>query len=301
MKKRFAALLTALTLLAAPALAQQEPQLNDQGFLSDPEGEYIQTDEDAGLWVYLSGSLSVRVTRYQEEGPLEYYVADVLCSPESPLQTVTTSGRVPGRKLVSPKTLAEESGAVLALTDDFYGFRMQKKQTVGIIVRSGQALSNKTRSSRNQRGWPNLDTLAVYQDGRMEANVSDARKADDYVADGATNVFAFGPVLLKDGQVTDYVMQDDYYPYREPRLAIGMVEPYHYIVLAVVGRDDDSKGARISWVAQKLKELGVQEALNLDGGGTAALFFMGQVLNRSPKNMRSVGSLITFGRTSASE
>ena len=66
MKKRFAALLTALTLLAAPALAQQEPQLNDQGFLSDPEGEYIQTDEDAGLWVYLSGSLSVRVTRYQE-------------------------------------------------------------------------------------------------------------------------------------------------------------------------------------------------------------------------------------------
>ena len=63
------------------------------------------------------------------------------------------------------------------------------------------------------------------------------------------------------------------------------------------GREEASKGARLSWMAEKLQSLGVREALNLDGGGTAALMFMGRVLNRSEKNMRSVGSLITFGES----
>ena len=44
-------------------------------------------------------------------------------------------------------------------------------------------------------------------------------------------------------------------------------------------------------------ELGVVEAVNLDGGGTAALMFMGEVLNRSSRNLRSVNSLIGFGQS----
>lgn len=47
----------------------------------------------------------------------------------------------------------------------------------------------------------------------------------------------------------------------------------------------------------KIKELGCTEALNLDGGGTAALMFMGEVLNRSDKDMRSVSTLISFGQS----
>lgn len=300
MKKRLRALLLTLLMMAAalPAWAQ-EPEITDAGFLADSylEDEYLSADEEAGRWVYLSRSLSVRVNRYEEEGPREYYVAEVRCSPETPLQTAVTAGKHPGRKLVNPRSLAQESHAVLALTDDFYGYRMQKGHTVGVILRQGQVLSQKTRSSRNVRGWPNLDVLAVYDDGRMEVNPSDAFTADEYLAAGAVNVFAFGPMLLKDGQLIDYVMEGDYYPYNEPRLAIGMVKPYHYVVLAVVGREEASKGARLSWMAEKLQSLGVREALNLDGGGTAALMFMGRVLNRSEKNMRSVGSLITFGES----
>ena len=42
-------------------------------------------------------------------------------------------------------------------------------------------------------------------------------------------------------------------------------------------------------------EKGVVEALNLDGGGTTALVFMGEMLNKSDKSPRSVGSMIGFG------
>ena len=50
-------------------------------------------------------------------------------------------------------------------------------------------------------------------------------------------------------------------------------------------------------LAQKMQELGCTEALNLDGGGTAAMMFMGEVLNRSDKKMRSVSTLIGFGKS----
>lgn len=294
--KRFLAALLALCLLC-PAVLAEEPPVTEQGFLSDdyPEDSYSRVDDEAGEYVYLSRTLSVRVTRFVEEDvPRRYYVAEIRCCEENPLKTLVSEGKRPGRKLVNPLNFAKENEAVLALSDDFSGYRIQKGNKVGIVIRNGEILSSKTRSSRNKRGWPNLDTLAVFEDGRMEVNISDAYTAQEYLDMGAVQVFAFGPMLLKGGEYIDYVMEDDYYPYNEPRLAIGMIEPYHYIVLAAVGRTDDSKGARLSWMAEKLKSLGVQEALNLDGGGTAALMFMGQVLNRSSKNMRSINSLIAF-------
>lgn len=300
MKRMLALLLALLTLVSAlPALAE-EPDLTEEGFLSDswPEPEYLYADEEGGAWRYITPSLNIRIDRYTEtDAPLVYYVADILASAQTPLKTVMTPGNHPGRTLKNPQTFAVENQAVLAITDDFSGYRIQRNQRVGIVIREGYVLSSKTRSSKNVRSWPNLDTLAVYNDGSMKAGPSDAHTAEEYLEMGATNVFAFGPMLVTDGQLVDYVMEESYYPYNEPRIAIGMIEPYHYIILCVEGREDASKGVRPSWLAQKMLELGCVEALNLDGGGTAAMIFMGKVLNRSSKNMRSINSLIVFGQS----
>ncbi len=86
---------------------------------------------------------------------------------------------------------------------------------------------------------------------------------------------------------------DSYYHYREPRCAIGMIEPYHYIILTVRGRANDSKGAYLGWLAEKMLELGAVEAINLDGGGTVCLVFMGELLNKKSAS-RDVSSLIVF-------
>lgn len=42
-------------------------------------------------------------------------------------------------------------------------------------------------------------------------------------------------------------------------------------------------------------EKGCTEALNLDGGGTAILIFMGERLNRNGSSIRSLNSMIYFG------
>lgn len=300
MKRLLVLILTVmLSLDCLPALAE-DVLLTEDGFLSPEwlEDEFICADSENGLWRYVTSDLSIRIERVIDaETPRVYYVADILASPENPLQTVITPGKRPGRTLKNPQTFAIESQAVLAITDDFSGYRIQKEQRVGIVIREGYVLSKKTRNSKNVRGWPNLDTLAVYADGSMKANASDTYTADEYLADGAVNVFAFGPMLVSNGELTGFVMEEDYYPYNEPRMAIGMIEPYHYMILCVEGREDNSKGARCGWMAEKMQSLGCVEALNLDGGGTAAMMFMGEVLNRSNKNMRSINSLIVFGKS----
>ena len=288
---RLLALALCMSLLWTAGLAESP-------FLSG-EGEEIVQNADEGFWSYRTNALSITINRRSDDTPRVWYEVEVFASEEEPLRTFLSEGKRPGRKLVNPLKMAKQNQLVLAITDDFSGYRLQNDQKVGIVIREGIVLGNKTRNSRNRQSWPNLDTLAVYPDGSMKANVSDAYKADEYLAQGATNVFAFGPAIISDGVIPEYVLDEKYYPYNEPRLAIGMIEPFHYMIVAVEGRDDGSKGARNSWVAQKMLELGCTEALNLDGGGTAVLMFMGEVLNRSPKNMRSINSLIGFGQSEA--
>ncbi|MEG2604644.1 MAG: phosphodiester glycosidase family protein [Clostridia bacterium] len=213
-------LLLPLDQVQAAAGAQLPPDqlmLDERGFLPRDSGqeEYLWEDAENGLWQYATLSLFIRVRRMENDSPLIWLETEVRTSPESPLMACLTKGKRPGRKLSNPLKLAKENRLVLAITDDFSGVRIQKKQTTGIVIRNGVILGKKTH--KGKRGWPNLDTLAVLGDGSLKASACDAYT--------------------------------------------------------------------------------VQEAINLDGGGTAALMFMGKVLNRSSANMRSVNSLIGFGQS----
>ena len=53
-----------------------------------------------------------------------------------------------------------------------------------------------------------------------------------------------------------------------------MIAPGSCCALVITGRKEGSKGAYFGWMAEKRLEMGAQEALNLDGGGTSALVFM---------------------------
>ena len=67
-------------------------------------------------------------------------------------------------------------------------------------------------------------------------------------------------------------------------------------------KEEDSRGTMLQRVAEMMKERGVQEALNLDGGNTMALVFRGRMLNKlatykKKRFVRTVTSLIGIGRT----
>ena len=284
-----------------PAPLPEMPERDAEGFLPE-EGEFIYENDEAGLWIYLSATLQVEIRRQQDDRiPLIWFETDIRTRGEERFRTVMTDPEHPGKKGRFPYDIAKDAGFVLGFTDDFYAERMTKKQTVGIIIREGEIISSKTASKRTSH-LPNLDMMIQYPDGRLEVCECTEYTAEELIAKGAINVFSFGPILIRDGEI-DEKMYGSYYRSLEPRHALGMIEPGHYLLISVQGRKEkDSRGTMLQRVAEMMKDRGVTQALNLDGGNTMALMFRGRMLNKEAvyqnrKFVRSVTSLIGIGNT----
>ena len=187
---------------------------------------------------------------------------------------------------------------MLAFTDDFFTMRKY-----GIAIRDGEVFVDKIRTSSST--YPLGDTLAVFEGGLMYAYDFSAFRAQEYLDMGAVHVLTFGPWLLSGGEINQKVLQSSYMHYLEPRCVIGMIEPGHFVVITVDGRYTGAEGAYFSWLALRLKEIGVTEGINLDGGGTTALVFMGTQISRvasakaDGSNTRQVTSMLGFGKSDA--
>ena len=284
---------------AEPVAGPETPSRDAEGFLAE-DGEFIHEDEAGGLWMYLSSTLQVVIRKYEDRSvPLIWFETEIRTRGEERFRTVMTNPNKPGTGYRYPYSIARDEGFVLGFSDDFYAERMKKKQTVGIIIREGQIVSAKTNKKRSHK-LPNLDMMIQYPDGRLEVCECWEHTAEELLESGAVNVFSFGPILIRDGEINEQVYK--YYRDAEPRHALGMFEPGHYLLLSFQGRRKDSKGTMLQRLAEMMKEKGVQQALNLDGGNTMALIFRGKMLNKEAifqnrKFVRSVTSLIGIGKT----
>lgn len=60
-----------------------------------------------------------------------------------------------------------------------------------------------------------------------------------------------------------------------------MIAPLHYVVVVLDGRQPGySNGVSLQSLQQLFMQLGAQTAINLDGGGSAELWFQGEILNQ---------------------
>jgi len=111
-------------------------------------------------------------------------------------------------------------------------------------------------------------------------------------------VLSFGPWLVHNGEINPLLKNN--FRTKEPRSAIGMIAPYHFVVLSVEGREKRSRGVAVEWLAERMKTLGAIEGTNLDGGKTCCIVFMGKKLDTTnPKGLvrsgRSVSGMIALG------
>ena len=84
-----------------------------------------------------------------------------------------------------------------------------------------------------------------------------------------------GPTLIRNGVVAAYKGSND----RHPRSAFGWNDT-HWFFVEVDGRQSQlSVGMSLPEFAEYLRSQGIDEAINLDGGGSATLWFLGQVVN----------------------
>lgn len=144
---------------------------------------------------------------------------------------------------------------------------------MGCIIRDGQIFSEKQLPPTSKR-FPPTDVMALFPDGRMEVFNSREHTAEEYLAMGVTSTLSFGPIMLRNGEY-DLARIQQFAKENAPRTAIGMIEPGHYIAIMVEGRHKESHGESVEALTYRFKERGVMEAINLDGGETACILFMG--------------------------
>lgn len=255
------------------------PELNAEGFLD--EGEYVYKNAEEGVWRYVSPTLKVEIIRYQSVKPdpkMIWYEAEVWTQGDERFQLFTN---VEGKHMSSnawPHVIAQKHGTVFAINTDFAQNRYPNKKKVGVIIRNEKVFTEKTVTA-DYKYFPNLDVLAMWPDGNMKTFVSDAYSAQEYLDMGVTDTLAFGPILISEGVVNEEEIQRNYSGSKAPRTAIGMIEPGHYVALMLEGRHKESNGSYVITAARILANRGCLEALNLDGGETGFMLFMGEQIN----------------------
>jgi exopolysaccharide biosynthesis protein len=99
-----------------------------------------------------------------------------------------------------------------------------------------------------------------------------------------THVVGGGPYLVSKGEI---ILDEKLEGFTSksgissvaPRTAIGMTSPGRLIWLIADGRQKDSVGMTLWELSSLLKEIGVTEGINMDGGGSSAMYLNGRIIN----------------------
>ena len=105
--------------------------------------------------------------------------------------------------------------------------------------------------------------------------------AEELADRGAQQIFSFGPALVIDGEVGVIEGEEvERAQITNPRTAIGILEPLHYLMVVSDGRTTESRGLSLFRLAELMRDEGCETAYNLDGGGSSTIWFNGKVLNK---------------------
>ena len=218
---------------------------------------------------YESSTISIKIDTIREYDT-DIYVADIrLKSAQSLLSGLAKNSF--GRN-VTEKTseIAKDNDAIFAVNGDFYGFRDE-----GYVMRNGYLYRSTKRSGNNS------EDLVIYEDGSFEIINESEVTAGELEEKGAVQIFSFGPGLIQDGEIIVGEKDEvDQSMTSNPRTAIGMIEPLHYIIVVSDGRTSESEGLTLYQLAGLMKEYGCTQAYNLDGGGSSTMWFNGEIVNQ---------------------
>lgn len=225
---------------------------------------------------YESEDISINITT-KYEYDTKIYIADVTVSDVSFLRAGLANG-VFGRNIKETTSdIAKENNAIFAINGDFYGFRDS-----GPVIRNGVLYRSNERSGSN-------DVLAVYNDGSFVTMKEENVDSQNLLDSGVLQLFSFEPSLVDNGQISVSANQEvEQSMNSNPRTAIGMISPLHYVFVVSDGRTSESAGLSLAQLAAVMQDAGCQCAYNLDGGGSSTMWFMGDVVNNPTTNGNSI-------------
>ncbi len=220
----------------------------------------------------------------------DIYIAEIIVSDPSYLKTGLAENSFGTNVKEKTSVIAEENNAILAINGDYYGFR-----DYGYVMRNGYLYRDVQEDGGNE-------DLVIYGDGSMEIIQENDISAQELEQQGAVQIFSFGPGLISGGEIiVDESSKVEREDESNPRTAIAMIDENHYIFMVADGRTSQSEGLSIEEMAIVLSAYGCEVAYNLDGGGSATMVFMGEIVNYPTTNgrdfnERSVSDIVYIGQ-----
>lgn len=187
------------------------------------------------------------------------------------------------REARTTSTLGEESSSAFAINGSYFNVKTFEPVTFVMIDRKVVGRTTTEELTRT-------NGMLAFKDKR-------GRKMDiffcdttDYprVARRYRTAMAAGPMLVHEGKVISYDSDKTFYTLRHPRSLIGKRSNGEIVLVVIDGRfKGQGEGTTIEETALIARLLGLEEALNLDGGGSSTLWTAQRgVLNHPYDNKR---------------
>ncbi|NMC55726.1 MAG: phosphodiester glycosidase family protein [Eubacteriaceae bacterium] len=233
---------------------------------------------------YSDDNIKITIETFKEYNTV-IYIADIQLKDASYLKTAFAKNSY-GRNIKDiTSKMAGAHNAILAVNGDYYGFRDH-----GYVLRNGKLYRTNSRGS-------GYDALLIDKSGNFLIE-ADSEISQSLINSGTlSQIISFGPGLIEDGKITANKMtKSAAFTTTNPRTAIGQISPLHYVFAVCDGRTKASTGLKLKEFAQILYDKGCVWAYNLDGGGSATIYFNGKVINHpSDGSEREISDIVYIG------
>ena len=199
-----------------------------------------------------------------------------------------TTEIVQTKELTPVSVTAKANDADFAINACFWNVKTVVPKT--FVKRDGKVLSLTDRSC-----YPYVNGLVLLHDKEIEVVESLAMPDYKGISDGCSDVFSSGPVLIDNGKSLDYSTNSSELALmrkislrRHPRSVIGCDKRGNIYLVVVDGRSKgNAEGMTIAELTALCRWMGMHEAINLDGGGSSALWSKKQgVINYPSDNKK---------------
>lgn len=185
-------------------------------------------------------------------------------------------GRIPSR-------IGQEAGAEAAINGSY--FNMREVDPITFTLSDGKVVNRGTM--HNSPLSNGVVAARGRKDNRVEVFPCDSA---DYarIARRYRQALVAGPMLVHEGKELTYDTQDVIFTRRHPRSVVGTRSDGRVMLLVIDGRSEEhAAGTTVAETAYIARQLGLTEALNLDGGGSSSLWTRQEgVLNHPTDNRR---------------
>lgn len=178
------------------------------------------------------------------------------------------------KKLVTTSDFGKSANAIAAINGTF--FDIAKGGSVDYI-RSDGMIINENRLGKNGSRAGHQSSAVLINKGKLSIAKWDGKPEWEQSLQ-AEDIMVSGPLLIFDQQF-EKLDSNTFNKTRHPRSAVAVTKNKRILLITVDGRNENSAGMSLFELAKLMRWLKARDAINLDGGGSTALWINNYIGN----------------------